>query len=338
MVPGRVLLLIDDHALQVELERAMQNTASIVIPSQLHSAQDCIRDGKYYAILLSYENAHQHQTELLRLIERSSVPIERILIYQQSEWDDLSALVERGVVTRLVPHFWDVQTMVDLLVRLCQQREADHSLQRSHTTISTEGDEAELRKRILELEMQNRRLLALATTDGLTGLSNRRELNDSLTKEISRSRRFNQPLSFVMCDVDYFKHYNDNYGHPAGDDVLQTIAALMRSRLRVSDMAARYGGEEFGLVLPMTSSEAAIRVADSLRKRIEEHRFPNQEGQPNGNLTISMGIATLGSGAETAAQLIECADRALYKAKQMGRNRVWIFDPDEMENQSKPKE
>ncbi len=336
MVPGRLLLLVSDRSLRVEIERALLNCASIVMPSHSHSIEDCFRDGKYYAVVLTFEFALKYQSELLHMAERSSVPIERILIYQQSEWESLSPLVERGIVTRLVPHFWDIQTMVDLLLRLCEREEIEFSMHHQQVTGNHNASESDLKKRILELEMQNRRLSALATTDGLTGLANRRELNDVLSKEISRARRFNQPLSFVMCDVDHFKNYNDNFGHPAGDDVLQTIAALMRSRLRASDLAARYGGEEFGMVLPMTTKESAIRVADSLRKRIEEHRFAHQTEQPNGNLTVSMGVAAIGEDGDTAAAVIDAADKALYLAKQTGRNKVLGYHAPEKPSEDTP--
>ncbi len=329
MVPGRLLLLINDRSLQAEIERGLNKRTAIVVPSHVHSIEECIHDGRYYSVVLSYEFANRYQSELLSMSERTTVPVERLLVYKESEWANVAPLVENGVVTRLIPHFWDVQTIVDLLIRLCEREEIEHALNRHHTQGLAEGSEADLRKRIFELEMQNRRLSALATTDALTGLANRRELNDVLSREIARSKRFGYPLSFVMCDVDFFKNYNDLFGHPAGDEVLQTIASLMRSRLRGSDIAARYGGEEFGLILPQTTKEQALRVADSLRKRIEEHPFPNEEKQPSGNLTISMGVAGLGEDGDTATLLVDRADRALYRAKQTGRNRVVAFDKQE---------
>ena len=326
MVPGRLLLLINDRSLQAEIERGMNKRTTVIIPSHVHGVEECIHDGRYYGVVLSYEFANRYQSELLTMFERSAIPVERLLVYKENEWETAAPLIERGIVTRLIPHFWDIQSIIDLLVRIGEREEIEHVLNRHHTQGLVEGSEPDLRKRIFELEVQNRRLSALATTDALTGLANRRELNDVLAREVARARRFNHGLAFVMCDVDFFKNYNDLFGHPAGDEVLQSIASLMRSRLRGSDIAARYGGEEFGLVLPQTTKEQALRVSDSLRKRIEEHQFPNEEKQPGGNLTISMGVAALGDDGDTAALLIDRADRALYRAKQTGRNRVIAYD------------
>lgn len=328
MLPGRVLLLLHDRSQLIEVQRALANRISVVVPNHSNSPELCISEGKYAVMLVSMSYAMRCRNEIRRAIDLAAVPFERILIYDREEWSQLSDVVENGLITRLIPHFWDAQTIAEMLVHYCDRDEANRTELRLQELAEKhiDKDVDELRSRVLDLEIQNRRLQALATTDGLTGLANRRELNEVISREISRASRFHTGLGFVMCDVDFFKHYNDNFGHPAGDEVLRGIAAIMRSRLRVSDVAARYGGEEFGLILPMTSKMAAFKVADSLRQRIEEHQFPHQEGQPNGNLTISMGVAHYPEDCVDAATLIDAADRALYHAKQTGRNRVTAFE------------
>jgi len=125
-----------------------------------------------------------------------------------------------------------------------------------------------------------------------------------------------------MIDIDYFKHYNDHNGHPAGDVVLKTIAELLRDNIRKIDVAARYGGEEFSLILSETSRSSALVVANKMKNLVEDYPFAFEESQPNGQLTISMGIATYPEDGTTAQELLDKADQRLYRAKQLGRNRV----------------
>jgi diguanylate cyclase (GGDEF)-like protein len=166
---------------------------------------------------------------------------------------------------------------------------------------------------------------ASAYVDELTGLRNYRLFREYLEREAERSLRYGAPLSLVMIDVDSFKHYNDRNGHEAGNEVLVAIAALLAQSLRKVDLPARYGGEEFGLILPSTSKKDAALVAERTRSRIESHAFPLGQHQPEGRLTVSLGVATLPADARGAADLVRCADRALYGAKEKGKNRVQLY-------------
>jgi len=168
-----------------------------------------------------------------------------------------------------------------------------------------------------ELHEAKGKLEELASRDGLTGLKNRRAFNDRLEVEFERSRRYGNPLSIVLLDVDKFKHYNDTYGHPAGDLVLKTVAHLLEASIRDSDFVARYGGEEFVLILPHTPADAAMRVAERCRSRIEGHPWPDRA------VTASFGIATLQAGVNlNRDELVKASDEALYASKESGRNRV----------------
>ncbi|MBL7960114.1 GGDEF domain-containing protein, partial [bacterium] len=167
-----------------------------------------------------------------------------------------------------------------------------------------------------------------AITDGLTGLYNRRFFNDELDRELQRSARHFLKMSLILLDVDHFKKYNDNNGHQAGDDVLKKVAALFRETTRICDMECRYGGEEFALILPETSKIQALMIAEKLRKKVEETYFENQDKQPLGNLTVSMGVSTFPDDSAHVKQLIEKADAGLYKAKEYGRNCVMAVGAD----------
>jgi len=161
-----------------------------------------------------------------------------------------------------------------------------------------------------------------AQIDGLSGLWNRRYFDQRLAQEVSEAQRFDRPLSLVMCDVDRFKRLNDQFGHPFGDGVIERVAQLL-SGGRTSDVACRYGGEEFGVILPSTTAEQALEVAERQRLSIEGHAW---NGHPDLIVTASFGVADLQrmpSGA-TADDLVRAADAALYRAKQQGRNRIEV--------------
>lgn len=167
----------------------------------------------------------------------------------------------------------------------------------------------------------------LSYQDGLTHIANRRRFDEKLDQEWRRAARERQPLTLIMADIDFFKNYNDLYGHPAGDDCLRKIAKVLQdATTRPGDLAARYGGEEFAAILPNTSLLGAEKVAEQIRAQVEALELPHANSSVSPWVTISLGIATRvpPSNSDEHAVLLEGADRALYKAKQQGRNRVVI--------------
>jgi diguanylate cyclase (GGDEF)-like protein len=167
-----------------------------------------------------------------------------------------------------------------------------------------------------QLERMNRQLAELVTTDGLTGVRNRRSFDELFAGALSFAPRHSLPLSLAMVDVDQFKSFNDTFGHPAGDGVLRTVAGLLRSNVREHDVVARYGGEEFAVLLPATDRPGSLSVGERLRAAVADHAWPLRP------VTISLGIATLAPAAHAPVRLVEDADHALYRAKRLGRNRV----------------
>lgn len=164
-------------------------------------------------------------------------------------------------------------------------------------------------------------ILQYATLDALTNLNNRRQFETRLSQEISITKRQNNPLCAMMIDIDFFKKVNDTYGHAAGDEVLRSVAGIIKQELRESDIPSRYGGEEFAVLLPYTSIEDAKVVGERLRKAVEKASIPIEE--QNISVTISMGLAEF-NREETGEQLFERADKALYEAKTNGRNQVRV--------------
>ncbi|MCP4216239.1 MAG: diguanylate cyclase [bacterium] len=182
-------------------------------------------------------------------------------------------------------------------------------------------------KRTKQLAEANKKLERLANYDALTGVANRRNFMDTFEREWRRASRNSMPLSLIMIDVDFFKSYNDNYGHQQGDECLKQVASIMGDTLpRTGDFLARYGGEEFAVVLPGTDSDGAALVTEKLRAKVSEAEIGHDLSEINNCVTISLGVATVvPTTDDNIDSLIAAADKALYKAKKNGRNCFEVF-------------
>jgi diguanylate cyclase (GGDEF)-like protein len=181
-----------------------------------------------------------------------------------------------------------------------------------------------------ELRAANEKLVGLATTDPLTGMSNRRYFEDALERDLARTERQGGAITLVLIDADHFKQVNDTFGHRGGDTVLKEIAVVLRESTRVSDVVARVGGEEFALILPHTGGDNALVVAERVRSRVAARQIPHDDGRIM-QASVSVGMATLTApGCRNLGKVLyEAADRALYAAKGAGRNNVQIGKPPE---------
>lgn len=184
--------------------------------------------------------------------------------------------------------------------------------------------EKELLSMTAELARANQKLRRMSSLDGLTGAPNRRYFDDALETEWRRALRQGQPLALVMIDIDFFKNYNDRYGHLAGDECLRRTAEAMGGRLRrAGDLLARYGGEEFAALLPDTKLKGALALAESCRRAVEELAVVHEDSLAAPVVTVSLGAAAMiPDEGQTPQDLIQAADQALYRAKDGGRNRV----------------
>jgi len=172
----------------------------------------------------------------------------------------------------------------------------------------------------VELKKAKEKLLELATTDELTGIANRRYFMERLNSEFDRAKRYESRYSLLMIDIDYFKSINDDYGHKAGDKVLQSAAAVMKKSLRTSDVIGRVGGEEFSVILPETEIKAAIFIAERLRKKVEETVVIHKNEEIF--ITVSIGVSQSKNGDQSVDDIYVRSDSAMYNAKKNGRNRV----------------
>ncbi len=264
-------------------------------------------------VLRGFEEAAQNQLSqwVTRIIRPSGecIPVEIFLTYREEiYWVTARDLRDR---IRTEEH-WE-RTKRELTEKIRERDQNARELQ------AVKDLYKEQLKKIKEMK---EKIELLSYTDELTGICNRRFFIQLLTLEMERQKRYPEPLCLLMIDIDYFKDYNDANGHLAGDHVLKEIATLIERGVRQSDTVARFGGEEFTALLINAGKEEGMEIAERVRRIVAETHFPNEQNQPNGNLTISIGIATFSPSIPTPLAFIREADNALYRAKRAGRNRL----------------
>jgi diguanylate cyclase (GGDEF)-like protein len=194
-----------------------------------------------------------------------------------------------------------------------------------HLSIITLQQQLQLANQALEIA--NQKLYKQTVLDGLTQISNRRHFDDYLAQEWQRAVREKQSIALLICDIDFFKQYNDTYGHQGGDDCLKKIAHIMDNvPKRPMDLVARYGGEEFGVILPNTNIAGAIKIGEQVCQVVRDLKIPHEKSSVAGYVTLSLGINCIIPTTENnVTEFIEMADKALYQAKNQGRNQVCVF-------------
>lgn len=171
------------------------------------------------------------------------------------------------------------------------------------------------------------RLSAMTHIDALTGIYNRRYFDTALNTELNRALRHQQIFSLVMLDIDFFKHFNDQYGHHAGDFVLRSVATFVKQSVRKQDIVSRYGGEEFTVIMPLTAKSDSGKVLDRIRQKLSQTSFDMDNGKHTFQINISVGVAQFPDDAQNETDLINASDQAMYQAKNNGRNNVVIYQP-----------
>lgn len=211
-----------------------------------------------------------------------------------------------------------------ILVDISHKTDKKYAIADIHQLLIAQSEIHELTAK--KLEQAYYQLEMLSNLDGLTNIYNRRYFNSCYQQEWQRMMRNQQYLSIIMCDIDYFKTYNDYYGHLAGDECIYKIAQTIRNNIRrSSDFVARYGGEEFVVVLPNTTVKAAIKIAENIKESVKKLRIPHKKSSISDYISISFGIAAIIPNLDiTSETLISMADQALYNAKNLGRNCIQI--------------
>lgn len=228
------------------------------------------------------------------------------------DWSNTAITDTNGDITYIIA------TGIDITAKKAAENEVENHIDILEETVS---------KRTSALTKANQELEYLTHIDGLTNIFNRGYFNEVIAKEVERGKRSNRPLSLLMCDVDYFKNYNDTYGHIAGDNCLIEIAAILYKLFnRAADFVARYGGEEFIVILPGIKPESASKLSNKLIRRIESAKFPHETSPIGKVVTVSVGLVTRQPDELTnSISLIKEADKALYDAKENGRNQVKLY-------------
>jgi len=278
----------------------MSDGQILVSPEKSNNEVYILLDGSLSVHLESPENPPQFKLELGECIgELSIIDHENPSAYVVVDGHARLLSIDHDQLWKMADVFHELT--INLLMTLSK---------RLRTNTKVIANSMEMRRQIEEVAM----------IDHLTGLHNRRWLDEILKRQLNRSLREGSPLTLIMADIDHFKSFNDQYGHQAGDKVLASVAKTMRERLRPNDMIARYGGEEFAVLLPKTNIQNGLVVAERLRKGVHDTLFHNNEGETMLSITISLGLAEAASDS-TAQSLISSADKALYRAKNNGRNR-----------------
>lgn len=337
------IVCVDDEegiltALRQQLSARFGSECDIAVAKNAREALDLIddlqHDGEEVAVVIADQiMPGMKGVELLEEVNRRSPRTVKILLTGQAGLDAVVYAINRASLDQYIPKPWDEPdlrlTIQNLLSRFRLEREREELLaelrsKNAELASLNSSLEEKVQVRTRELEGLNARLAELAITDGLTGLYNHRHFRERLTLELERSNRTGLPLSVVMIDVDSFKAYNDSHGHLAGDNALRGVAKVLQNGRRANDVVARYGGEEFAVVLVDVPSAAAKDVADRIVAQVAEFPFEFGSTQPLGRLTISAGVATAPADGVDAATVLAAADRALFAAKDAGRNCVRV--------------
>ncbi len=259
--------------------------------------------------------------ELLGEIKKMTELTQFIIMTSHASVDNSIAALKKGAFDYILKPFDDLEVVVDAANRAIANLSAIREQQYLLNTLSRQNE---------ELGTLNKKFRELAIRDGLTGLFNHRHGEDRLVDEVDRARKFNRHLSLLFIDLDNFKFFNDKHGHLAGDEVLHSLGKLMSGATRDADTLARWGGEEFIIIAPETNEQQACQLAESIRKQVAEYAFPHADQQPLGYVSLSIGVATMSDGIANAEQLLKLADKAVYRAKESGRNRT-VFCRSELE-------
>ncbi len=348
----RLLIVDDDDLIRRTFSRHFGTTAVVREAASGEQARDLLAAGfDPHIVVVDYWMPGMSGIDFLRHCLSLSPRTRRVLLTGDGQPEILERAINEVHIHHFVRKPWSPVELNSIFQQMFEMIEmersnellalevkyANASLQRAledlkkHRTLLQQSLDERTQELLVanrRLEETNAKLAAQAFRDGLTGLYNHATVVARLEEELSRAARYKSPLSVLFCDIDHFKNYNDRLGHANGDRVLKAVGVFLRlgspsvSPSRKSDIVGRYGGEEFIIILPETDKPGAVVRANRLCLGLTKVDVPGADDQPLGCLSMSVGVATFPEDADTPEELLHCADLALYRAKEAGRNRV----------------
>jgi len=310
----KVLVVDDDLSIRSVVGEVLTDEGyEVEMAASGEEALEIFAKGNIGVVMTDIRMGGMSGVQLLQKLKEINPDQHVIIMTSYASIDSAIAVLKAGAYDYLIKPFEDLELVISAAHRAMESVQLNEEKDQLLKT---------LKQRNEELKQANERLQEIAIRDGLTGLFNHRYFQEILTREVARSARYGNQLSLLFVDVDDFKKYNDTHGHQLGDTLLRQLSHIIMGAMREGDVVARYGGEEFVVILPETDLEYAKKVAEKLRGLVEDHPFRGEESQPEGKVTISLGVADWSSGRDTAAQIIHDADQALYSAKSEGKNCV----------------
>jgi len=320
------ILIVDDEPENIKaLKRTLGEGFDCVGVTNPTEALQLLEERDFSVIISDQKMPEMQGVDLLAEVAKKHPMITRVILTAHTEVADILKAINRAEIYRYILKPWENE---ELIATLRQALERNQLLRENQNLINNLRDlninlEKIVEKRTLELKLANERLSELAMTDPLTNVLNKRAFSKKLIEEIDRSSRYHHSLVVAMIDVDHFKHFNDTEGHVLGDEALKKVAQIFSGNLRKSDSIGRFGGEEFIIMMPETKIQGGLEICERLRTSVEQERFQGQDKSTY--LTISIGLSVFPEAGDTAEALINSADKALYEAKQSGRNRVMTY-------------
>lgn len=309
----RVLVVDDEPELVDALCESLQNEGFEAIGfTRPEEALRALRPGEFALLMSDLLMPSMSGIEVLREARTIDPDLVGLIMTGQASIEAAVEAMREGAVDFVLKPFRIKQSLPGLERALLIREARVEEARLKHEWETTESE------RVRHLEEANARLMALATTDPLTELQNRRGFDDAVTREVALAHRDHRPLALATFDIDHFKSFNDSFGHPAGDAVLKHVANIIQLCCRESDVAARIGGEEFAVLLPGTDADGAAVFAERVRSMMDAADWPLR------SVTLSAGVADFDGKTESANSLVAAADDALYRAKRAGRNRVIV--------------
>ena len=326
----RVLVVDDEEGLRAVLSQVLSEDGFHVTVAECgEEAWDLFEKEPFPLVITDIVMPGMRGIDLLEKIKGARSDTQVIVMTSNASLDTAVSAVRSGAYDYLFKPFDEIDVILQV---------ANRAMEKVHFISGKQKMIQSLRKKSEELEQANKSLRRLAIRDGLTGVFNHRYFHEELSKELLRAERNNSSCSLVFIDVDFFKQYNDKYGHIEGDEVLRAVSILMKRRFRRTDLIARYGGDEFVVILPETDKETALTIAEDLNRVLQDLSFPDGDNVPKTRVTLSVGIATFPEDGVDEGALIQRADQGLYLAKKNGRNRVCIACDYEADLLSTPEE